>query len=89
MTTNLKIRTDQHIKEEAEEIFNELGLDMTTAINMFLKATVRIQGMPFELISDEPNKTTKSAIEEGRKKISSPSAPSYSSMDALKVALEE
>lgn len=89
MTTNLKIRTDKHIKEEAEEIFNELGLDMATAINMFLKATVRMHGIPFELKLDEPNKTTKSAIEEGRKKISSPSAPRYSSMDALKVALEE
>lgn len=89
MTTNLKIRTDKHIKEEAEEIFNELGLDMTTAINMFLKASVRMHGIPFELKLDEPNKATKSAIEEGRKKMSSPSAPRYSSMDALKVAFEE
>lgn len=56
---------------------------------MFLKATVHMHGIPFELKLDEPNKTTKSAIEEGRKKISSPSAPRYSSMDALKVALEE
>lgn len=35
--TNLNIRTDKEIKNQAEEIFNELGLNMTTAINMFLR----------------------------------------------------
>ena len=35
-TTNLNIRTDKEIKDQAEMIFNELGLNMTTAINMFL-----------------------------------------------------
>lgn len=89
MTTNLKIRTDKHIKEEAEEVFNKLGLNMTTAINMFLKATVRMHGMPFDLKLDEPNEITKAAIEEGRKIMATPSVPRYSSMDALKVALEE
>ena len=37
-TTNLNIRTDKAIKDQAEEIFNELGLNMTTAVNMFLRA---------------------------------------------------
>ena len=39
--TNLNIRTDKEIKNQAEEIFNELGLNMTTAINMFLRTVVR------------------------------------------------
>lgn len=34
-TTNLNIRIDKAIKDQAEEIFNELGLNMTTAVNMF------------------------------------------------------
>ena len=38
--TNLNIRTDKEIKNQAEEIFNELGLNMTTAINMFLRTVV-------------------------------------------------
>jgi len=88
-TTNLKIRTDKLIKEEAEEIFSELGIDMTAAINMFLKETVRVHGMPFEQILDKPNKTTKSAIGEGRKKMNAPSSPRYSSIDSLKIALDK
>ena len=87
-TTNLNIRTDKAIKDQAEEIFNELGLNMTTAINVFLRATIREHGIPFELKLDVPNETTAAAIEEGRKMMSNPSAPRYSSMDALKTALD-
>ena len=87
-TTNLNIRIDKDIKDQAEEIFNELGLNMTTAVNMFLRTAIREQGIPFELKLDVPNETTAAAIEEGRKMISDSSAPRYSSMDALKEALE-
>ena len=87
-TTNLNIRTEKDIKDQAEEIFNELGLNMTTAINMFLRTAIREHGIPFELKLDVPNETTAAAIAEGRKLMDDPSAPRYSSMDALKVALE-
>ena len=46
-TTNLNIRIDKNIKYQAEEIFNELGLNMTTAINLFLRTTIREHGIPF------------------------------------------
>lgn len=87
-TTNLNIRTDKAIKEQAEEIFNELGLNMTTAVNIFLRTAVREHGIPFELKLDIPNETTTAAIEEGRKLMNDPSAPRYSSMEELKAALE-
>ena len=80
--------TDKAIKDQAEEIFNELGLNMTTAVNMFLRTAIREHGIPFELKLDVPNETTAATIEEGRKMMSDPSAPRYSSMDALKAALE-
>ncbi|MGM9942111.1 MAG: type II toxin-antitoxin system RelB/DinJ family antitoxin [Bulleidia sp.] len=79
-TTSLNIRTDQDMKDQAEEIFNELGLKMTTA--------VRKHGIPFELKLDVPNETTAAAIAEGRKMMYDLSAPGYSSMDALKKALD-
>ena len=79
-TTNLNIRTDKVIKDQAEQIFNELGLNMTTAI--------REHGIPFELKLEVPNETTEAAIEEGRKLMADPSAPRYSSMESLKSALE-
>ena len=87
-TTNLNIRTDKAIKDQAEEIFNELGLNMTTAINMFLRTAIREHGIPFELKLDVPNDTTIAAIEEGRKLMADSTAPRYSSMDDLKAALE-
>ena len=87
-TTNLNIRMDKDIKEQAEEIFNELGLNMTTAVNMFLRTAIREHGIPFELKLNVPNETTAAAITEGRKLMDDPSDPRYSSMDARKAALE-
>ncbi len=88
-TTNLNIRTDKEIKEQAEKIFNELGLNMTTAVNMFLRSAVRENGIPFELKLDVPNETTAAAIEEGRKLATDRSAKRYSSIEELKAALED
>lgn len=87
-TTNLNIRTDKDVKDQAELIFNELGLNMTTAINMFLRTTIRENGIPFSLKLDVPNETTINAIEEGRRLMADPSTPRYSSIDELKAALE-
>ena len=72
--TNLNIKTDKAIKEQAEQIFNELGLNMTTAINLFLRTAIREHGIPFELKLDVPNDTTAVAIEEGRNLLADPSA---------------
>ena len=87
-TTNLNIRTDKDIKEQAEKIFTELGLNMTTAINIFLRTTIREHGIPFSLKLDVPNDITATAIEEGRRIASDSSVKGYSSIDDLKAALE-
>ena len=87
-TKNLNIRTDKDVKDQAELIFNELGLNMTTAINMFLRTTIREHGIPFSLKLDVPNEVTAAAIEEGRRIASDSSVKGYSSIDALKAALE-
>ena len=88
-STNLNIRIDKAVKDQAESIFNELGLNMTTAVNMFLKTVIRQNGITLDLRLDVPNETTASAIEEGRKLMNDPSASRYSSMDELKTALKE
>ncbi len=87
-TTNLNIRTDKEIKEQAEIIFSELGLNMTTAINIFLRTAIRENGIPFALKLDIPNEITESAIEEGRKITYDDSVKGYSNIDDLKAALE-
>ena len=87
-TTNLNIRTDKEIKDQAEIIFNELGLNMTTAINMFLRSTIREHGIPFELKLDIPNETTLEAIKEGKKLINDPKTKRYSNLEDLKADLD-
>ena len=88
-TTNLNIRTDKDVKEKAEKIFNELGLNMTSAVNIFLRTAIRERGIPFELKLDVPNETTIAAIEEGRKMPSNQSSPRYANIDELRDALEK
>lgn len=61
--TRINFRTDQKTKEEAEELFEELGLDMTTALNMFLKQAVREQALPIRPSVHKPLSTeTQEAI---------------------------
>ena len=81
-TTNLNIRIDKAIKDQAEEIFNELGLNMTTAVNMFLRTVIREHGIPFELKLEVPNDRTAAAIEDGQKMMKDSSAPRDSSMES-------
>lgn len=64
-STNLNIRMDKEIKDPAEEIVHELGLNMTTAINVFLRASIRVHGIPFDLKLDVPQETTAAESEEG------------------------
>ena len=86
--TNLNIRTDKNVKEAAEAIFDELGLTMTSAVNIFLRQTIRENGIPFELKLSMPNSVTAAAIAEGRALARDPNAKGYHSMSELKAALE-
>jgi len=48
----VNIRIDDTLKEKAERIFDELGLNMTSAFTIFVKEAVRRRGIPFELTLD-------------------------------------
>jgi len=87
-TTNLNIRTEKDVKEQANQIFSDLGLNMTTAINMFLRTTIRENGIPFSLKLDTPNEITAAAIEEGRRIASDSSVKGYTNIDDLRTALD-
>lgn len=63
-TTNLNIRIDEDLKRQADAIFSELGLNMSTAINMFLRYSVRYGGIPFDLRVEKPNAETLAAIDD-------------------------
>ncbi len=86
--TNLNIRTDKNVKAAAEKLFDELGLNMTTAVNIFLRQSVRENRIPFELTLDTPNKVTEVAIAESRKLLEDKNTKGYSSIEELRAALE-
>lgn len=51
-TTSITIRIDEKLKKQAELLFEDMGLNMTTAITMFAKAVVRQNKIPFEISAD-------------------------------------
>lgn len=51
-TTTITIRMDENLKKQAELIFNDMGLNMTTAFTIFTKAVVRQNKIPFEISAD-------------------------------------
>jgi DNA-damage-inducible protein J len=55
---------DSQVKEQAQQLFAEFGLDMTTAVNMFLRQSIRLHGIPFDLRLEVPNAETIAAIED-------------------------
>ncbi len=59
---NLSIRTTEEIKKDAEIILNRLGLNLSSAVNLFLKQVINHQGIPFDLRL--PNETTQKAMED-------------------------
>jgi DNA-damage-inducible protein J len=59
-TTNINIRIDSEIKAKAQQLFEKFGLDMTTAVNLFLRQAIREKAIPFE-ISEKPINTTRRA----------------------------
>ena len=69
----INMRVDEDLKKQSERIFDELGLGMTAALTIFLKAVVRNNGIPFSL--EIPNQTTLNAFKEvddlssGKKKV--------------------
>ena len=63
-TVNMSIRMDTELKKQAEAMFADMGLNMTTAMNMFLRQVVRQGRIPFEIATDIPNAETVAAIKE-------------------------
>lgn len=63
-TVNMSIRMDTELKKQADAMLSDMGLNMTTAMNMFLRQVVRQGRIPFEIATDIPNAETIAAIKE-------------------------
>ena len=87
-TTPTQIRVDSEIKKEASTIFSALGLDMSSAVNLFLHQCVLHGGLPFSVEIPQYNKKTLEAMAEAKKISADPNVKGYSTMEELKEALE-
>ena len=67
---NVTIRMDSDLKKQADDLFNELGMSMTTAITIFAKQAVREQKIPFDISLNIPNAETIEALNEFDKMVS-------------------
>jgi len=88
-TTNFSVRMDSDIKKQCEAIYGELGINLTTAINVFLRQSLRVGGFPFDVRLDQPNKDTIVAMLEAERIAHDPSAKRYSDVDEALRALKE
>ena len=82
-TTNISIRMDKDLKEQAEALFSALGMNMTTAFNIFLRQSVRQGKIPFEVSLNVPNAITIAAMEEADKISRDPNTKRYSSFSEI------
>lgn len=81
--TSITIRTDKEIKDKVKNLYSALGMDLTTAVNIFFRQSLLHNGMPFELSLDVPNAATLAAIKEAEKMLHDPNAKRFSSVEEL------
>jgi len=64
---NVTLRVDEDLKKQAETLFSDLGMNMTTAFNIFLRQSVREQQIPFRISKNVPNAATLAAMDAAEK----------------------
>lgn len=75
LTSAINVMVDSEVKEGATIILKDLGLSMSSAINLFLRQVIKRDGLPFEVINYTPNNDTLFALKEaeeiyeGKKKV--------------------
>ncbi len=83
-TVNVTFRVDESLKQEAEILYKDLGMSLSTAFNVFLRQSIREQRLPFEVRKNVPNASTISAIKAANQgEMNGP----YNSVDELLEAL--
>lgn len=83
-TTNFSVRMDSELKKRSEAIYGELGINLTTAINVFLRKSLTAGGFPFDVRIEEPNKETMLALLEAEKISKDPNIKGLDVEDALR-----
>lgn len=85
--TTTTITIDSNIKAQAQELLADFGLDLSTAINIFLRQTVRENAIPFSISREVPNSDTIAAMKEAEEMKKHPEL--YKSYDDVNKMLED
>ena len=88
-TVPTQIRIDSTVKEQAATLFADLGMDMSSAVNIFLRQCILRGGLPFPVEIPEYNQETLNAMAEARRISRDTNTKGYNSMEDLKAALED
>lgn len=88
-TTNISIRMDAELKTQADALFAELGMNLSTAFNIFVRQAIREGGIPFEISLKQTNKSTIAALHEAEKIAKDPSVAGYSDLNQLLADLKK
>lgn len=87
-TTTFSVRVDSALKAEVEKCLSDMGMNMSTAINIYLRQIARVKAIPFIVTSAPvPNRETIEAIEEGERIARDPGVAGYKDMESLRRAL--
>lgn len=86
-TSPTQIRIDKDVKQQAVSLFNDLGMDMSSAVNIFLRQCILRGGLPFSVELPKYKEETLKAMEEAKEISKNTKEPSYSSIEDLKKAL--
>lgn len=79
-TTNFGVRVDAEVKRQCGHLYRELGFDLSTAVNVFLRQSLRAGGFPFE-VPFEPNRETAAAMEAAERLARAPGAKRYAGVE--------
>ena len=82
-TTNITIRIDKELKKQAETLFSELGMNISTAFNVFIRQSIRAVGIPFMINKEQPNKETIASIKEAERISNDSSVKCFNNTDDL------
>jgi DNA-damage-inducible protein J len=83
-TANINIRMDANLKKQFEAFCADMGMTMTTAINIFARKAVRENRIPFEISGDVPNAETQEAIREVKQMKADPTlGKTYTDVDEM------
>lgn len=82
-TTNISIRMDADLKAQADALFGELGMNITTAFNIFVRQALREGRIPFDISLNQPNRETLAALMETERIAKDPNVKGYTDLDEL------